>query len=85
VIEALAGKDAREQTREMFRGKLKRGELDDTMIEIDVADSLRRPADGLWDARAWNSRCRACRISVQGLRWADQPQADDRGCKATTS
>ena len=39
VIEALAGKDAREQTREMFRGKLKRGELDDTMIEIEVADS----------------------------------------------
>jgi ATP-dependent HslUV protease ATP-binding subunit HslU len=39
VIEALAGKDAREQTREMFRGKLKRGELDDTMIEIDVADT----------------------------------------------
>jgi ATP-dependent HslUV protease ATP-binding subunit HslU len=39
VIEALAGKDAREQTREMFRGKLKRGELDDTMIELDVADT----------------------------------------------
>jgi ATP-dependent HslUV protease ATP-binding subunit HslU len=39
VIESLAGKDAREQTREMFRGKLKRGELDDTMIEIDVADT----------------------------------------------
>ncbi len=39
VIEALAGKDAREQTREMFRGKLKRGELDDTLIEIDVADA----------------------------------------------
>ncbi len=39
VIEALAGKDAREQTREMFRGKLKRGELDDTVIEIDVADA----------------------------------------------
>jgi ATP-dependent HslUV protease ATP-binding subunit HslU len=39
VIEALAGKDAREQTREMFRGKLKRGELDDTMIEIDVTDA----------------------------------------------
>ena len=38
VIEALAGKDAREQTREMFRGKLKRGELDATMIEIDVVD-----------------------------------------------
>jgi ATP-dependent HslUV protease ATP-binding subunit HslU len=40
VVEALAGKDAREQTREMFRGKLKRGELDDTMIEIDVAVPL---------------------------------------------
>jgi len=39
VIEALAGKDAREQTREMFRGKLKRGELDGTMIEIDVTDA----------------------------------------------
>ncbi|MGL4237557.1 ATP-dependent protease ATPase subunit HslU [Tabrizicola sp.] len=39
VIEALAGKDAREQTREMFRAKLKRGELDDTMIEIDVAEA----------------------------------------------
>jgi ATP-dependent HslUV protease ATP-binding subunit HslU len=39
VIEALAGRDAREQTREMFRGKLKRGELDDTVIELDVADT----------------------------------------------
>ncbi len=39
VIEALAGKDAREQTREMFRGKLKRGELDATVIELDVAEA----------------------------------------------
>jgi ATP-dependent HslUV protease ATP-binding subunit HslU len=39
VIEALAGKDARDQTREMFRGKLKRGELDATVIEIDVVDA----------------------------------------------
>ncbi len=39
VIEALAGRDAREQTREMFRGKLKRGELDDTVIELDIADT----------------------------------------------
>ncbi|MDT8857598.1 ATP-dependent protease ATPase subunit HslU [Paracoccaceae bacterium Fryx2] len=39
VIEAIAGKDAREQTREMFRGKLKRGELDQTMIELDIADT----------------------------------------------
>jgi len=39
VVEALAGKDAREQTREMFRGKLKRGELDQTVIELDVPDA----------------------------------------------
>jgi ATP-dependent HslUV protease ATP-binding subunit HslU len=43
VIEALAGKDAREQTRDMFRGKLKRGELDDTLIEIDVAEASQMP------------------------------------------
>jgi ATP-dependent HslUV protease ATP-binding subunit HslU len=43
VIEALAGKEAREQTREMFRGKLKRGELDETLIEIDVADAAPMP------------------------------------------
>ena len=39
VIEALAGKDAREQTRELFRGKLRRGELDDTVIELELADA----------------------------------------------
>lgn len=39
VIEALAGKDAREQTRELFRGKLRRGELDNTLIELDLADT----------------------------------------------
>ncbi len=38
VIEAIAGTDAREQTREMFRRKLKDGELDDTEIELDLAD-----------------------------------------------
>ncbi|HEX9856946.1 MAG TPA: ATP-dependent protease ATPase subunit HslU [Paracoccaceae bacterium] len=39
VIEAVAGREAREQTREMFRGKLKRGELDQTVIELDIADT----------------------------------------------
>jgi len=39
VIEAIAGKDAREGTREMFRKKLRSGELDNTMIELDVADT----------------------------------------------
>ena len=39
VIEALAGKDARDQTRDMFRQKLKRGELDQTVIELEVQDT----------------------------------------------
>ena len=39
VIEAIAGTDAREQTREMFRKKLRAGELDDREIELDVQDN----------------------------------------------
>ncbi len=39
VIEAIAGSDARDQTREMFRKKLRSGELDDTIIELDVLDT----------------------------------------------
>jgi len=39
VVEAIAGADAREQTREMFRNRLKKGELDGTMIELEVAES----------------------------------------------
>ena len=39
VIAAIAGENAREQTLNMFRDKLKRGELNDVEIEIDVADT----------------------------------------------
>ncbi|WP_299779978.1 ATP-dependent protease ATPase subunit HslU [uncultured Roseobacter sp.] len=39
VIDAIAGADAREGTREMFRKKLKAGELDGEMIDLDVADT----------------------------------------------
>jgi len=39
VIEALAGEGARDQTREMFRKKLRAGELDAMMIELEVADT----------------------------------------------
>ncbi len=39
VLAAITGENAREQTLEMFRGKLKRGELDETEIELDVADT----------------------------------------------
>ncbi|MGA0539579.1 ATP-dependent protease ATPase subunit HslU [Neotabrizicola sp. VNH66] len=38
VIDAIAGKDSRDQTREMFRKKLRSGELDQTMIEIEVSE-----------------------------------------------
>jgi len=39
VLAAIAGEGAREQTKEMFRKKLRAGELDDTVIDLDVADS----------------------------------------------
>jgi ATP-dependent HslUV protease ATP-binding subunit HslU len=39
VIEALAGEGAREQTRDMFRRKLRSGELDDSEIELELADT----------------------------------------------
>ena len=39
VIEAIAGADSRDATREMFRKKLRSGELDDTIIELEVADT----------------------------------------------
>ncbi len=39
VIDAIAGEDARSGTRDMFRKKLKSGELDNTIIEIEVADN----------------------------------------------
>ncbi len=39
VITAIAGTDARDSTRDMFRKKLKSGELDDTVIELELADT----------------------------------------------
>ena len=48
VIEAIAGSDARESTRDMFRKKLKAGELDDTVIELDIADTS-NPMGGMFD------------------------------------
>ncbi|MBO9476165.1 ATP-dependent protease ATPase subunit HslU [Shimia sp. R11_0] len=48
VIEAIAGTDAREATREMFRKKLKDGLLDDTEIELEVADTS-NPLGGMFD------------------------------------
>jgi ATP-dependent HslUV protease ATP-binding subunit HslU len=39
VIDALAGEDSRDQTREMFRKKLRDGVLDDKEIELDLADN----------------------------------------------
>ena len=48
VITAIAGEDAREGTREMFRKKLQSGELDDTIIELDIADTS-NPMGGMFD------------------------------------
>ena len=39
VILSLSGTDAREKTIEMFREKLKSGELDETIIEIEIVDT----------------------------------------------
>ncbi|MEK6205024.1 MAG: ATP-dependent protease ATPase subunit HslU [Amylibacter sp.] len=39
VIDALCGEDAREQTREMFRKKLRDGILDDKEIEVEITDT----------------------------------------------
>ncbi len=48
VIEAIAGTDAREATREMFRKKLRAGELDDTVIELEVAETS-NPMGGMME------------------------------------
>ena len=39
VIDAVAGPDAREGTRDMFRKKLKAGDLDNTVIELELTDN----------------------------------------------
>ncbi|PJE27546.1 ATP-dependent HslUV protease ATP-binding subunit HslU [Pseudooceanicola antarcticus] len=39
VIEAIAGTDARDGTREMFRKKLRDGLLDDTVITLELTDT----------------------------------------------
>jgi ATP-dependent HslUV protease ATP-binding subunit HslU len=39
VIDAIAGPDARAGTRDLFRKKLHDGQLDDTVIELEVADN----------------------------------------------
>ena len=38
VLAAIAGEGARDQTLDMFRRKLKSGELDDTVIELELRD-----------------------------------------------
>lgn len=39
IIDALAGDNARDGTRESFRRKLRAGELDDVEVELDLADT----------------------------------------------
>ena len=46
VLAAIAGENAREQTLDMFRRKLKSGELDDTVIELEIQDQT-NPFQGM--------------------------------------
>lgn len=39
VLDAIAGTEARAGTRDLFRGKLRRGELDETVIEVELPDA----------------------------------------------
>ncbi|WP_068298906.1 ATP-dependent protease ATPase subunit HslU [Pararhodobacter sp. CCB-MM2] len=39
VLDAIAGTDARSGTRDLFRKKLRAGELDDTVIELEIAEA----------------------------------------------
>jgi len=39
IIDALAGDNARDGTRESFRRKLRSGELDDTEVELELSDT----------------------------------------------
>ncbi len=39
VVSALTSADARESTRDMFRTKLRNGEMDDTQIKIEISDN----------------------------------------------
>ncbi len=99
VVEALAGKDAREQTRELFRGKLRRGELNDTLIELDVEDSappmmmgghgMELQMQGLQDLfKAFGNRSKKKKVTVAdsyGLLLGQEADKllDDEAVKAT--
>lgn len=48
VITAIAGTDARDSTRDMFRKKLKAGELDDKIIELDLQETA-NPMGSMFD------------------------------------
>ena len=48
VLDALCGADARDQSRDLFRKKLRDGMLDDKEIELDVADTS-NPMGGMMD------------------------------------
>lgn len=48
VLAAITGEDARPATLEMFRKKLKAGQLDDTVIELDITDTS-NPMGGIFE------------------------------------
>jgi ATP-dependent HslUV protease ATP-binding subunit HslU len=48
VLAAITGEDARPATLDMFRKKLKAGQLDDTVIELDITDTS-NPMGGIFE------------------------------------
>ncbi len=54
ILDIVCGKESRENTRQVFANKLKNGELDDTEIEIEVADNTLPHLDQRYPWNAWN-------------------------------
>ncbi len=49
IVEALVGESSSDETKEKFRARLKKGELEDTEIEITVADNPPNTASPFYD------------------------------------
>ena len=78
VLNALVGATSQASTRESFRARLHKGELDDKEIDVDFAERLRRSAE--WIFRANQAPASAWSISGTGrprVRGPHQARSDD--------
>ena len=86
VIEAIAGEDARAQTREMFRKKLRKGELDDTDDRTGSGrDGEPMPIVRHSGAAGRHGGAQYRRYLRQGLWRAHHAQEDDGGRKLSSA